>query len=63
MWKNFQKPNIIKMNKITKISTIYRKEREANPEKFQEQRNSFLDVIVRSRPKMNVSVIITKKSF
>lgn len=51
------------MSKITKVSTLYRKERENNTVRFEAQRNEFLDRIVNSKPRMNVKVVITKKPF
>jgi len=51
------------MNKITKISTIYKRQRVESPEKFENERDKFLEVVVNSKPKMNVTIVISKKPF
>lgn len=51
------------MKVLKKLSTIYKRERVANPEKFKAQRDEFLDCIVKSKPRMNVRVTITQKPF
>jgi hypothetical protein len=50
-------------SKITKLSTIYKIERTGNPVNFQKQRDEFLDVIMNSHPKMNVSLKLSVKPF
>lgn len=51
------------MNKITKTSTIYKRQRAESPEKFENERDKFLEVMVNSRPKMNVTINISRKIF
>lgn len=51
-------PNIIK-----KVSTLYKSERQCNPVKFETQRNEFLKIILNSKPRYNVRVVISEKPF
>jgi hypothetical protein len=48
---------------LSKISTITRKAREANPVKYNELRDQTLDIIVNSKPKMNVRILVSNRPF
>jgi hypothetical protein len=48
---------------LSKISTITRKAREANPVKYNELRDRTLDIILNSKPNMNVKILISSKPF
>lgn len=48
-------------NKISKTSTLYKKDRENNTEAFRTQRDEFIQNIVNSKPRMNIRVIISDK--
>lgn len=51
------------MTVLKKISTITRKAWEANPVKYNEERNKNLDIIVNSKPNMNVRILVANKPF
>jgi hypothetical protein len=50
-------------NKVTKISTVTRKDWEMNPSKYEQLRNSVLEYIVNSEPKFNLHITVSNKPF
>ncbi len=48
---------------VTKISTIYRKEREKNPTIFEQLRNEFLTRIVEAKPNYDPKIIVSNEPF
>jgi len=51
------------MQILKKLSTITRREWAANPAKYKIGRDQNLDIIVNSKPRMNINVTISTKPF